>query len=431
MTNNYYNVTGNPVDLSLGNSSVVRNEYILVQAGFALLPTVIQNFSDSANYAIDSGVAANTYVIAVNAAIVSPNTDGLAFVFKTANANTGASTLNGIAIERVDGTALQAGDIIAGFNAVRYNDTTASFNLTSLSATVAASNAAASAAAALASQNAAAASAATAASYAAALTSTSTTSLTIGTGTKVFTTQASKGYAAGQFFSAISAANSANFMHGTVTSYVGTTLTTNVTDIGGSGTLADWNLSISGSQGSTGATGAPGAWVYLSTVTPSASATADIETTFNSTYSTYAIVGSLILPATDAQDLLMRHKLGGTYQTGGNHEYHVNISAGSFSAYAGSAATAGTSILVASSASNGASAGVDFVMIINSPSDTTSLKQVQWTGSERASGGGAGKNATGYGVYTASTAALTGVRFFFASGNIASGNFYLYGLAKA
>lgn len=431
MTNPYYNVTGNPVSLSLGASSVIRSEYVLVQAGFNLLPTIIQSFSDSANYAVDSGVAADTYVITVNAAIVAPNTDGLAFVFKTANANTGASTLNGIAIERVDGTALQAGDIIAGFNAVRYNSTTLSFNLTSLSATVAASNAAASAAAALASANAAAASAVIAASYASALTSTSTTSLAIGTGAKVFTTQADKGYAAGQFFSAISAANSANYMHGTVTSYSGTTLTTNVTDVGGSGTLADWNLSVSGSQGSTGAAGAPGALVYLSTVTASSSATADVETTFGSTYDTYMIIGTTILPATDAADLQCRLKIGGSYQTGSNYEYHTNISSAGGATYAGAASTGHTFIKMADATSNTAAGGVNFVMWIQNPTSTTTRKHIDWTGSAESGGGGTSiKTANGMGHWNAATTALTGVRFFMSSGNIASGTFRLYGIAK-
>lgn len=269
----YYTPTGNPVTLSLGSSAAIRAEFTLIQTGFNLLPSVIQLFSGSANYAVDSGVAANTYVITVNAAITSINTDGLSFKFKTANANTGASTLNTISIVRPDGTALQAGDIIAGMNTVTYNSTLGKFSLDSLGALSSATAAAASAAAAAASATSAsgfataasgsataaassasdaAASAVTASNYASALTSTSTTSLAIGTGTKVFTTQASKGYAAGQFFSATSAANSTNYMHGTVTSYVGTTLTTSVTDIGGTGTLADWNLSVSGSQGSPG-----------------------------------------------------------------------------------------------------------------------------------------------------------------------------------
>ena len=102
---------------------------------------------------------------------------------------------------------------------------------------------------------AAAASEAAAANYAAALTATSTTSLLIAVASRTFTTQAGKQFAAGQFISAVSAANNANYMHGQVTSYSGTTLVVNVTDIGGSGTLADWNLSVSGSRGSAGASG--------------------------------------------------------------------------------------------------------------------------------------------------------------------------------
>lgn len=423
--NPYYNVTGNPVSLSLGASSVIRSEYTLVQAGFALLPTIIQNFSDSANYAIDSGVAANTYVISVNAAIVTPNTDGLAFVFKTTNANTGASTLNGIAIERVDGTVLQAGDIIAGFNAVRYNDTTASFNLTSLSATVAASNAAASAAAALASQNAAAASAATAAAYAAALTSTSTTSLAIGTGAKVFTTQTDKGYAAGQFFSAISAANSANYMHGTIDSYVGTTLTTTVTDVGGSGTFADWNLSVSGSRGSTGAAGAPGAWVYLSTVTASGAASADIETTLDGTYDTYVIDAVEVTIGTANQDLYAQHKIGGTYQTSGYVE-HLNQSISVSSAYSG--ICPGTPTLVATM-TNGANDCANFQLIIKHPNSTTKSKVVRAMGIFGGSSGGIVKFIDSCHVYNTGTAAVTGIRIVAASGTV-SGTFRLYGLSK-
>lgn len=94
--------------------------------------------------------------------------------------------------------------------------------------------------------------AATAAAYSTALTATSATSLTIGLGAKTFTTQASKGFVANQFFSAISSANNANYMHGTITSYSGTSLVVNVTDIGGSGAHTDWTLSVSGSQGPIG-----------------------------------------------------------------------------------------------------------------------------------------------------------------------------------
>lgn len=104
----------------------------------------------------------------------------------------------------------------------------------------------------------ASASASSAASLAAGITDTSSTSLTIGTGSKVFTVSSGKQFQAGMFISAVSQANNANYMHGQVSSYSGTTLTINVLDIGGSGTLSDWNIAVSGSQGPQGATGASG-----------------------------------------------------------------------------------------------------------------------------------------------------------------------------
>ena len=111
---------------------------------------------------------------------------------------------------------------------------------------------------AAASESAASVSAAQAAASAAALHGTSTTSLLIAVASKVFTTQADEAYTAGVWITATSAANIANWMYGQVVSYSGTTLTVDVQVIGGSGTYADWNLSISAARGATGATGATG-----------------------------------------------------------------------------------------------------------------------------------------------------------------------------
>lgn len=81
----------------------------------AALRQLIQD--ETGNYAVDTG-AANVYVIAPNPPIGS-YTDGLPLRFLILNANTGASTIavSGLAakqIVRVDGTALQAGDLPAG-----------------------------------------------------------------------------------------------------------------------------------------------------------------------------------------------------------------------------------------------------------------------------------------------------------------------------
>jgi len=90
------------------------------------------------------------------------------------------------------------------------------------------------------------------------LAGTSTTSLTISTGSKTLTTQENLEYTDATFVVIASRANNTNYMHGQVTSYSGTTLVVNVLDTGGSGTHADWDINISAPQGPQGATGPQG-----------------------------------------------------------------------------------------------------------------------------------------------------------------------------
>lgn len=73
---------------------------------------------------------------------------------------------------------------------------------------------------------------------------TSTTGLLIGTGTKVFTTQSGKAWSKGQGVVAASSANPLNQMIGVISAYSGTTLTVEVQSVGGSGTFADWIISM-------------------------------------------------------------------------------------------------------------------------------------------------------------------------------------------
>lgn len=87
---------------------------------------------------------------------------------------------------------------------------------------------------------------------------TSTTSLLIAAASKSFTTQAGLAYTVGARVRASSAADTSNYMEGLVTSYSGTTLVVNVTRVGGSGTLNDWNINLAGDVGATGLTGATG-----------------------------------------------------------------------------------------------------------------------------------------------------------------------------
>lgn len=132
---------------------------------------------------------------------------------------------------------------------------------------------------------------------------TSVTSLLIGTGSKVFTTQAGLAYVAGSRVRAASgAAPTVDWMEGVVTSYSGTTLTVTVDLIGGSGTHVDWSISIAGARGADGAgvppnvtahgnLGAAATFDYLAGAQPDHSGTLNAACTF--TFSNPAASGKL------------------------------------------------------------------------------------------------------------------------------------------
>lgn len=86
---------------------------------------------------------------------------------------------------------------------------------------------------------------AAAANFAAAILATSVSSNTIGLGALTFTTQTGKQFAPGQF---VLISSGANYVHGTVTSYIGTSLVINSLNTAGTGAFASWNISISGPQ---------------------------------------------------------------------------------------------------------------------------------------------------------------------------------------
>lgn len=84
-----------------------------------------------------------------------------------------------------------------------------------------------------------------------AVSGTSTTSNTIGTGAKTFTTQTGKAFAPNMLLYITDQATTANFMYGTVTSYeaLSGALVMNITQTGGSGTIAAWNIALGGING--------------------------------------------------------------------------------------------------------------------------------------------------------------------------------------
>jgi len=120
------------------------------------------------------------------------------------------------------------------------------------------------------------ASATLAAASAAKLTGTSTSSNTIAAVPKTFTTQAGKFFEQGRWLLITSDADPTNYMHGQVTAYSGTSLTVNVTNVGGSGTHTDWTIRVSGTRGAPGANSPASGLLSATTTIDVSAATAPV-----------------------------------------------------------------------------------------------------------------------------------------------------------
>lgn len=103
----------------------------------------------------------------------------------------------------------------------------------------------------------AAESAAAAAAAVPLLTGTSTSSLTVGLGIQVLTTQVGRQWFVGQRIR-VSSDDASQVMEGPLVSYANGILTIDADYILGSGTYADWNIGVAGERGAVGPAGAPG-----------------------------------------------------------------------------------------------------------------------------------------------------------------------------
>jgi len=205
-------------------------------------------------------------------------------------------------------------------------------------------------------------------------------------------------------------------------------LTTALTLAGAAGSNGQV-LTSAGSGLPSWTTPSAGALTLLSTVTASASATVDVETTFSSTYDAYMLVVSGATPATDSRSLYARMKIGGSYITTSSY-----ISTGGFNSLAGNQeATLATEITLVNAVwGNDAPSSCDVVIWIFNPSSTAFKKQLFYQATSLRIDTGVTQVQTRSGVgINDNTGALTGIRFFASSGNISAGKFRLYGIANS
>jgi hypothetical protein len=178
------------------------------------------------------------------------------------------------------------------------------------------------------------------------------------------------------------------------------------------------------SNGTTWSSSAPaggGGWVYLSTVTAAGVATADIETTFDSTYDMYALT-IVNCYGTTASSLYMRIKIGGTYTGSGEYNYSYTYS---YNTPNTTGAQNDNYIQLCASGTATSGYAQSFTIYIPTPASTTARKAVYFMGTDPANN----QQACGVGARN-NTGALTGIRLFRSSGDI-TGTFRLYGIKNS
>jgi hypothetical protein len=207
--------------------------------------------------------------------------------------------------------------------------------------------------------------------------------------------------------------------------------TTTVSVSGASAPTTGQALIATSSTAATWQTVGSGALTLLSTVTASGASTVDIETTFNSTYDAYLLIGSGITQDVNNNSIWARMKIGGSYVTSayryGAFQVGSDISPNPTDAGASQSATSLPVIDILGSA---AECSADFTMWIYNPSSTAFCKYylcdsiTKHSASQIRSQRSVGSND--------GTAALTGIRFYNkATAGLISGKFRLYGISNS
>ena len=161
------------------------------------------------------------------------------------------------------------------------------------------------------------------------------------------------------------------------------------------------------------------------------SAVASVTLTgIDSTYDVYMVRFNNVVPDTDTQTLFTRPTISGTMDTNGNKDYAYKIMRAGAS-FQNTTATNSDKIEVSFILGTGTSSqemgnGVLYLFNFNNASEykflTLEESNLRHTGELTGNQGGA--------VFKNNSSACDGLGFFFASGNITSGQFVLYGLKK-
>ena len=214
-------------------------------------------------------------------------------------------------------------------------------------------------------------------------------------------------------------------------------------DINASSAIALSKLSTTGTADATTFLRGDGAYtavssdfVLLATTDASSSASVSFDGYYSSTYKNYQIIISNMVPATNTVKFYARYRRSNADVTASNYLTLMNWSdsattgvqtARTYGSYA-SAQTALETFSHNESINNNSSYGMVMILDIHSPLDTDTYKVTQMRGYTLNSTSGNHVITQNIGILNDATTALSGISFYFSSGNIARGNFKLYGI---
>ena len=190
-------------------------------------------------------------------------------------------------------------------------------------------------------------------------------------------------------------------------------------------------LTSNGSAWTSAAAAGGGAWTYISTVTASDSATVDFTSGIDSTYDMYVITYVGVVPQTNDQILNIRVSVSSSFQSGGtDYSYWTGKPIASSGSTDTDDSVGNDRLYITGQQSNSAGASVSGVLEMWG-TQSTSLQQVfYYRNAGTAASQTYARVGWGSGNYLANSA-IDGVQFLFASGNVASGVFRLYGVANS
>ncbi len=168
-------------------------------------------------------------------------------------------------------------------------------------------------------------------------------------------------------------------------------------------------------------------WDLISTATASSSSTIDF-TDLSSTYAFYKIVYYDVLPVTNSVSFRIRVGTGGTptYDTGNNYGWTYVYAQNGASGGGGNTTDSSISLVNATVSNNSQRAIYGDITIYN-PSQTSTYHVIDYNFNMQNDTTALITRTLGQGTYR-STTAVTAIRLYFSSGNIASGVFKLYGI---